>query len=106
MKQYLILFIIFFSTLSCAQNEEEYPENPKWLKDKIEQMAASAMPGIEVIAYKWNDGYYYHIMNPISSCMFCDFYDYRGNKIVWTDDDITDFNKHGKIVKVVWKKGY
>ncbi len=106
MRQYLILLFVVFSLLSCSRDDEAYPENPKWLEDKITQMAGSAMPGIEVVAYKWNNMYFYHIMNPVSSCMYCDFYDYSGTKMVWSDDDFADFITYGEKVRVVWKKGY
>lgn len=104
MKHLLIFFILLFATLSCSRNDDDFPENPGWLNDRIAQMELNAIPGTEVIAYQWMDGYYYHIMNPVSSCLLCDVYDYSGNKIVWTDEDFIDFHTHGKMVKVVWRK--
>lgn len=105
MKLRLILFLIVFSLLSCSQ-DDEYPDTPKWLKNKIAQMEKDAIPGTEVVAYRWNDGYYYHIMNPVASCMFCDLYDYSGKKVEWTEDDFKDFHEHGEMINIVWKKPY
>jgi hypothetical protein len=34
----------------------------------------------------------------------CEFYDYQGVKVEWTQDRIADFQKNGIMVKVVWQR--
>jgi len=62
--------------------------------------------GAAVYEYKWNDSYYFHIQNPVSSCMFCEVYNYDGVKIVWTDESFNDFMKNSQKLRVVWQRGF
>ena len=104
----LILFFLFVTIISCScsSDDEDKAALPKWLWDKIEQMNNNSMPGMAVYEYKWKGSYYYNIVNPVSSCLFCDFYDYDGVKYQWTSEDIDDFNKNAELIREVWNKGY
>jgi hypothetical protein len=102
MKKSDLIFAFFLFLLSCIKDNDT-PPNPGWLNDRISQLEGSAFHiGASVTLYKWNNEYYYHIINPISSCMFCDFYDYAGNKFEWTTELSGDFQKNAKMVMVVW----
>jgi hypothetical protein len=98
----LLSFIVFFS-FSCSKDDTEFPTNPKWLNKKIGLLQDSGFPGSAVYAYIWKDEYFYHIQNAISSCAYCEFYYYNGNKYQWQEGDYDDFFKNGKLVKVVWR---
>ena len=104
MKKIAFVFLLSFLVFSC-EKDENLPPNPEWLNTMISQLENTALPGIIINAYKWNEGYYYHISNPISSCMFCEVYDYSGDLIRFTDDEFTDFINNGKLIKAVWVKG-
>jgi hypothetical protein len=102
MRKIALLFIFSLLLFSC---EEKFPENPDWLNEKINQMETQPYYfGTVVYAYEWNKEHYYLISIGLSSCVMCEFYDYQGVKVVWTDDKIADFNKNGKKIKVVWQR--
>lgn len=101
-----IQLLIFFSFLlfSC-EKDKSFPENPDWLNVKISEMETSSYyAGTIVYAYEWNSEYYYLIAIGLSSCAMCEFYNYQGVKVNWTDEKIGDFQKNAKRIKVVWQK--
>ena len=104
MKKIAFVFLLSLYVISC-EKDEKLPPNPEWLNTMISQMENLSLPGIIINAYQWNETFYYHISNPISSCLFCEVYDYSGNLITWTDDDFADFMNNGRLIKVVWEKG-
>jgi hypothetical protein len=104
MKHTILLSFIVFLSFSCSKDADEFPTNPGWLNDKIEQMKDNGIPGMAVYAYRWKDAYFYHIMNPISSCWMCEFYSYDGSLYQFGPADFDDFNENAKMVKVVWEK--
>jgi hypothetical protein len=105
MKKIVFLFLFSFIVMSC-EKEDKLPPNPAWLNTMISQLKNTPLPGISIYAYKWKEDYYYHVSNPLSSCKFCDVYDYSGGKLSWTDDEFADFVKNGKMIKAVWEKGF
>lgn len=105
MKKIALVFFVSLLIISC-EKEEKLPPNPEWLNTMISQMENSQLPGIVIYAYRWNEEYYYYISNPISSCMYCEIYDYTGTKVTWTNDEFEDFITNGKRIKAVWQKGY
>jgi len=105
MKKIVFLFLLSFLVISC-EKEEKLPPNPEWLNTMISQLENSPLPGIIIYAYKWNQDYYYYVLNPISSCMYCEIYDYSGTKITLTDEKFIDFTTNSKRIKAVWQKGY
>jgi hypothetical protein len=101
-----IAFTLLFTLMlfSCAK-DEKFPANPDWLNAKISQMETPEyFAGTILYAYEWNKEYYYLISIPLSSCIMCEFYDYQGVKVEWTQDRIADFQKNGIMVKVVWQR--
>ena len=90
--------------ISCRKNND-FPENPDWLNVKIARMeAANYYFGTDIYLYGWNGDFYYWISIPISSCMMCEFYTYKGDKPIWTDDNFKDFRKNAVKRKVVWRR--
>jgi len=108
MKTIIIVILIGLSIaiLACSKdNEEMIPENPKWLNDKISIMdTAIYYQGTVVTLYKWTNQYYYLFSIPFSSCIMCDFYNYKGVKFIWTDGKGEDFQKNAKKIKIVWSQ--
>lgn len=105
MKKIAFVFLLPLLVLAC-EKEEKLPPNPAWLNTMISQLENSPLPGIVINAFKWNEEYYYHVSNPISSCAYCDVYDYAGERVIWTDDKFLDFVDNGKLIRVVWEKGF
>ena len=106
MKKVLLMFFFLMMLLSCKKGNEEFPANPDWLTEKISQMeTADYYVGTTVYAYEWNNEYYYWISIGLSSCMMCEFYNYRGVKFEWTQEKSADFQKNAKRIKVVWQRG-
>lgn len=106
MKKLILIFIFSIALLSC-ERDNKYPDNPDWLDAKISQM--ETLPyyaGTTVYAYKWDREYYYLISIPLSSCMMCEFYNYQGEKINWSEDKIADFQKNSKRLNIVWERGF
>ena len=104
MKQRVLFILIVILAISCRKNGD-LPENPDWLIDKIAQMDTTDYYfGTEISLYEWHGDFYYWISIPISSCMMCEFYTYQGDKHVWTDDNIIDFQKNAIKRKVVWQR--
>ena len=78
---------------------------PAWLDARIAQMEASDFyMGTIIYSYIWTNEYYYLISIPLSSCIMCEFYSYRGEKVEWTQDKINDFQKNGKKTGIVWQR--
>ncbi len=102
----IALMLFFVPVLfSCKKESKEFPSNPDWLTAKISQMeTAPYYMGTTVYAYEWNNEYYYLISIPISSCIMCEFYNYQGVKVVWTQDKIDDFQKNAKRIKIIWQR--
>lgn len=103
----LMVFFSFFLFSCNKEKDEKFPENPDWLTDKISQMETDDYyAGTTVYAYEWNNEYYYLISIGLSSCAMCEFYNYQGVKVVWTQEKIDDFQKNAKRIKVVWERGF
>ena len=104
-----IALVLFFALVlfSCKKESKEFPDNPDWLNTKISQMETPVeFAGTVIYAYEWNKEYYYLISIGLSSCAMCEFYNYQGVKVEWTQEKIDDFQKNGKIIKVVWERGF
>jgi hypothetical protein len=104
MKKIAFVFLLSLLVMSC-EKEEKLPPNPEWLNTMISQMESS-IPGTSVTAYKWNKEFFYLVSNPISSCLFCTFYNYSGELVVWTEEKTADFGKNGRMIKVIWQKSF
>lgn len=105
MKKAIFLFIISVLLSSCEKTiQPTFPENPSWLNQKITELESGpSYGGIKIDVFIWKDEYYYHILNPISSCLFCEFYTYQGEKIVWQVGMQNDFFKNGRFLGCIWK---
>ena len=105
MKKIALKFLLSLMVLFSCEKDEKFPGNPDWLNEKISQMETPAYYfGTVVYAYEWNKEYYYLISIGLSSCVMCEFYNYQGVKVEWTDEKITDFQKNGKKIKIIWQR--
>lgn len=107
MKKVALFLFLSLLLFSCGKDNAEFPENPDWLNEMISQMETDDYyVGTIVYAYEWNNEYYYLISIGLSSCVMCEFYNYQGVKVEWTQDKIDDFRKKGNRIKVVWSRGF
>ena len=106
MKGKILLILAVILLISCKKDaNEKFPANPDWLTDMISQMeTADYYVGTTVFAYKWNNENYYLISIGLSSCAMCEFYNYKGVKVEWTQEKIDDFQKNAKRIKIVWQR--
>jgi len=75
-----------------------------WLNQEIIDMEKGpSFGGIKINLYLWNSEYYYHILNPISSCFLCTLYNYQGELQIWDEEFPTNFFKDGVFVATIWK---
>jgi len=102
----IIFLFIMFLTLSCGKEDNDLDKVPNWLQEKIDLWEKDSFPGSAVYEYKWNGSVYYNFVNPVSSCAFCEFYDYNGNKYEWSAENFDDFNKNAIMVGTVWEEGF
>ena len=103
MRNYLLLFI-FITLAACGRYvaaPDDGPETPEWLRAKIVTMESKKYyAGASVLRHEWKSEHYYYIHIPISSCMYCEVYDARGNKIDWTEENVWDYldNRANEVV--------
>jgi hypothetical protein len=82
-------------------------DTPEWLKEKISVMSNDTthfFAMAKVYRYNWREELIYHISIPLSSCMYCELYDQRGNRIQFSKDAaMVDFltNRSGEIL--IWE---
>jgi hypothetical protein len=110
LKIIFISWFVFLVFISCNNSDITEPYNyerdtPVWLKEKIDSLSVNQLYyGAKVYRYTWNRNYIYHITVPIWSCIYCELYDYYGNKIKFTDNEFSDFfnNKTDEILVWEW----
>jgi len=101
MKKIVLLFLLTIIIISC----KKINDNPEWLNDKIPMMdTIDYYFGTKIYLYEWHNDYYYWISIPISSCMMCEFYNYAGEKHVWTQSNSDDFQKNARRIKIIWQR--
>jgi hypothetical protein len=104
MKNIALIFLLSIMFFSCKK-DVKFPDNPDWLTAKISEMETPVYyVGTTVYAYEWNKDYYYLISIGLSSCAMCEFYNYQGEKVEWTDEKMLDFQKNGKKIQVIWQR--
>jgi len=103
-KKILFIILIMATGISCEKYQfQDLPDNPAWLVERISELEASKQFGIRIDVYVWNEAYYYHFMNLISSCWFCDFWDYYGSRYEWQPGEMEDFFENGRLIGTTWK---
>lgn len=107
MKYKLFGVLIFFVLFSCEKySYTPLPANPAWLNVHIADLESETAFGKRIEVYLWRENYYYHFYNPVSSCLFCNFYDYYGNRYSWNWGDMENFFESSELLGYVWEDGY
>ena len=103
MKKVFTTIIILFLISSCEKfTFQPIPEDPLWLEEKISEIKAGTNFGYKIDVYLWNGEYYYHINSIISSCFFCNFYTYEGERYAWRASEMEDFFANSFFVGTAW----
>ena len=109
LKVIFISSFLLLAFISCNKGDITQPydyerDTPVWLKEKIDSISVNQFyHGAKVYRYTWNRNYVYHIMIPISSCIYCELYDYYGNKIEFTENEFSDFLNNKTDETLVWE---
>jgi len=89
--RYLVAAILCVFLFSCNKDEIN-PDNPKWLTELISDIEKdNYYAGSVILRYKWEGDFYYLLEIPLSSCVLCELYDYKGTKPGVKEDEIDDF---------------
>jgi hypothetical protein len=92
----------------CTRDFEPLGSNgdqkmPNWLSNLIaERQNNPDFWGSMVYRHTWRNHYYYHFFIPISSCAYCEVYDYTGNKVDWHNNDLMDYSNNRKNEIIAW----
>jgi len=107
MKKIAFLLLCSLILFSVRRDNEGLAAGPEWLNEMISEVeTADCYVGTTVYAFEWNNEYYYLISIGLSSCAMCEFYNYQGVKVEWTQEKIDDFQKNGNRIKLVWERGF
>lgn len=112
LKILIITSLLLLPLSGCRNDTLVEPFNyerdtPVWLKEKIDSMSVdNRFVGTKVYRYEWKRNFMYHIMIPISSCVYCELYDQSSNKPQLDQVEFQDFLKNKKNVIVIWEWKY
>jgi len=104
----LFLFVgvfLILGVLSCDKKDEETnPDQfPEWLQTKITEITSKqnicSITNVTIIEYQGKR--YYNIYCGLWSCVYCQFFDEKGNRPTWESNQWNDFFANKKDVKVV-----
>jgi len=98
----LILWIGAFT--SCDKNEyETLEELPGWLQKKITEIIPDQKTCsiCDVTIIRYNGKIYFHLYCGFWSCVYCHFYDEKGNRPDWDQNTWNEFYAHHEVVKTL-----
>ncbi len=100
----LFPFLLALLVFGACEKQRFEDKNPTWLDQLIEEMEVKPYYGGSYInQYTWQNHFYYEITIPVSSCMYCDVYDYEGNRINWEENEIDDYLENRSKKLLIWK---
>ncbi len=110
MAKSAVIFAIVCSAfiVSCSRDFGPLGPNaaqktPDWLSNLIaDRQNDPHYWGTIVYRNIWHNRYYYYFFVPISSCAFCEVYEYSGNKVDWHKNDIMDYSNNRKDETIVY----
>jgi hypothetical protein len=95
---------------SCGTEKDS--DFPEWLSTAIKEMETLHAGDVSIVKIKifegeWRNKKFYYIYNNLSSCMFCKVYYDNGEKIEWSDQDISfdNFCSTSKNWKLIYEFG-
>ncbi len=78
---------------------------PPWLQARIDSISANPeYYGTKVYRYTWHGVFFYYFMIPLSSCAYCDIYDWNGKRLHFgTDDEVIRFITEKSDGVLIWE---
>jgi len=99
-----VLTVLIMLFLSTCEKQRFDDRNPRWVEELIEDMETNPYYSYSVLSrYAWDNHFYYEIFNPISSCAYCDVFDYKGNRINWEEYDLEDYLQNRTDMVIIWR---
>ena len=104
----LFLFVgvfLILGVLSCNKKDEETnPDQfPEWLQTKITEITSKqnicSITDVTIIEYQGKR--YYNIYCGLWSCVYCQFFDEKGNRPTWDSNGWNDFSTNQKVIKIL-----
>ena len=59
--------------------------------------------GSKIYRHKYENEFYYHLEVPVSSCAYCDLYEFYGDKVSWSTNEIEEYLSNRKEEKIIWR---
>jgi len=83
----------------CGKND------PDWFISLIESLEtdSTSFRNANVAEFEYNGESLFHVMNPLSSCLYCYVYDCDGNLVEWPSvDDFQDYEQNREYIAHLW----
>lgn len=99
-----ILVVLLTGLYSCKKDDHSANEPfPEWLQAKITELTSvqNVCSITDVTIYEYKGERYYHIYCGLWSCMYCEFFDEKGNRPNWDTNNWNDFQANKKVIKTV-----
>ena len=101
----IIILIAFLIGLdSCKKEETPTPEQfPEWLQAKIAEITSqqNICSITDVTIFEYNGKRYYNSYCGLWSCVYCQFFDEKGNRPTWDSNEWNKFHDNQKVIKTV-----
>jgi hypothetical protein len=99
-----LLFLVFLLILSACEKQRFNDTNPRWVEELISEMEDDPYYQSSILSrYTWNEHFFYEIFNPISSCVYCEVFDYKGNRLNWEEYNLEDYLEHRTNQVIIWR---
>ena len=109
MNQKVLFFVFIFCLItifSCVRDHSIFnpsDQNPRWLTQLISEIENNNYyHGAVIYRHQWHYKFYYHLMVPLDSCIYCRVYDANGNIIEWSEESFQDYIDSRKNEVVIW----
>ena len=107
MKRFILIILLIiplWSGNSCKKEETPVQTQiPEWLQQKIPELIPDQkLCDITYITiYRYGRETYYHVYCMIWSCMYCQFFDEKGNRPDWDQKEWDNFHSGSREIKKV-----
>jgi len=105
-KFFVFLFCLIIIS-SCIRDNSIFnasDQNPEWLTQLISKIENDNYYfGAVIYRHQWHSKFYYHLMVPLDSCIYCRVYDANGNIIEWSDESFQDYIDNRRNEVVIWE---
>ena len=98
------LTILLFLGCHRSAITETSKNIPEWLQKTIDNLSNNRRNiGTKIYRYEWNEEYIYDLVDPSSSCIYCQIFDRNGKKIKFDYDTYKKFVEERKNSVLIWE---